>query len=272
MDCEFAAQDGRLLVCRCNMGSVPDSSNVLVALTDLTRERAYEAILEERASTLTDFLQVASHELQLPVTVIKGYTQTLLTHMHNLPRDALEEILKTLEIYSSRMAALVDELLDSNRLDGERIVFEERRELDLEALCHEAVGALNSIGRSNPVSIKIEPELRQVYGNHQSLARVLFMLLDNAAKYGRDGSPIEMELARWQHGAMFSILDRGPGIPREYARRIFERFFRIEDAFHHGSGLGLGLFIARQIVESHRGELWCESRQEGGAAFHFTIP
>ncbi len=105
------------------------------------------------------------------------------------------------------------------------------------------------------------------------LTDVLIILLDNAINYSPPRSEIEVEVLPQDGGAIFSVKDRGPGIPLKESEGIFERFYQLEDSRHHSStGMGLGLFIAREIVKGHGGRIWYEAREGGGSVFCFTIP
>jgi two-component system sensor histidine kinase KdpD len=108
--------------------------------------------------------------------------------------------------------------------------------------------------------------------NDGVLIEQLFInLLENTAKYTPAGSPIEISARKDDKGLVIDVADRGPGIPPDLAQKIFEKFFRLPRE-REGGGAGLGLAICRAIVEAHGGRIWVDSREGGGAAFHFTVP
>ncbi|MEJ5187563.1 MAG: sensor histidine kinase, partial [Candidatus Geothermincolales bacterium] len=98
------------------------------------------------------------------------------------------------------------------------------------------------------------------------------ILLENARKYSPAGSEVEVSVEAADEGAMVSVMDRGVGIAEEHRERVFERFYQVEEAQHHSKpGLGLGLFLAKRIVEEHGGRIWHEPRPGGGSIFRFVI-
>jgi signal transduction histidine kinase len=105
------------------------------------------------------------------------------------------------------------------------------------------------------------------------VADLLVILLDNAVSYSPPTSDVRIEAGPQDGGVVISVLDKGRGIPPKDRKTIFERFYQVEDSQHHSStGMGLGLYIARQIVDGHGGRIWYEPREGGGSIFRFTLP
>ncbi len=226
----------------------------------------------DREEELKDFVDVASHELRHPITVIKGYAQTLRGLWDRLTPGKREELLQAVEHGADRLERLVKELLDVSRI--ERGYFPVRREeVEVGSLLSDAAEELSNRGYSHLVSIVMRGEVEKVAADRDRLSLLLSILLDNAAKYSPPGSEIELEVAEDDGGVRFSVMDRGMGVPEEERERIFERFYQVEDALHHSTpGMGIGLYIAREIAEAHGGRIWCEAREGGGAVFSFVIP
>jgi signal transduction histidine kinase len=99
------------------------------------------------------------------------------------------------------------------------------------------------------------------------------ILLENAVKFSDPGTPIDVEVSREDGQVLVSVMDRGIGIREDDRERVFDRFYQVEDALHHSKqGIGLGLYIAKEIVNGHSGKIWCEARPGGGSIFRFTLP
>ncbi len=261
------------------LAALPEGKSVLVSFADITLEKIYEQQLEDRAKQLSDFLSIAAHELGLPVTIIKGYTQTLAAHFDALSEKDKAEILASIDTSASRLNHLVQELLDVSRVETGRIALEPA-DLELEPLLLEVVKEMQMRSDDHLFNIRVAPGARAVTADPDKLRQVMMILLDNASRFSSQGSLIEIETGAADQEAgeapgsiVISVLDRGVGVPEEERERIFEPFSQVEDLDHHStSGLGLGLYIASRIVAAHKGRMWHEERPGGGSAFHFLLP
>ncbi len=251
---------------------LPDRESVLVSFADITLEKIYEKQLEERAKQLSDFLSIASHELGLPVTIIKGYTQTLERHRDALSKKETVEIIASIITSANRLDHLVQELLDVSRVETGRIVLRPEP-IQLEPLLLEVIKEMQMQADEHLFNIRVAPGIDEVSADPDKLRQVLMILLDNATRFSPKGSLVEIEVAREGPDIIISILDRGVGVPVEDRSRIFEPFSQVEDVDHHSSsGLGLGLYIASRIMDAHGGRMWYEERSGGGSAFRFLLP
>ncbi|MDI6831790.1 MAG: ATP-binding protein [Actinomycetota bacterium] len=226
----------------------------------------------DREEQLKDFIDVASHELRHPITVIKGYAQTLREFWGKLSPARREELLAAVEHGADRLERLVKELLDVSRI--ERGYFPLRREeVEVNDLLSGAAEELANRGYPNRVNVVSQGGAEKVKADRDRLSLLLSILLDNATKYSPPGSVIDLEVREVEDGVLFSVMDRGFGVPEEEREKVFDRFYQVEDALHHSTpGMGIGLYIAREIVEAHGGRIWCEAREGGGTVFRFLIP
>jgi len=226
----------------------------------------------DREEDLKDFIDVASHELRHPITIIKGYARTLRDLWGRLNEEKREELLDAVEHGADRLNRLVKELLDVSRIErGYFPVSKERTAL--RPLLEGAVSELANRGFMNRLNITGADEDDMIYADPDRIATLLSILIDNAAKYSGPGSEIDIEVGWDESGATISVLDRGIGVPGEDRERIFNRFYQVEDALHHSTpGMGVGLYVAREIIGAHGGRIWYEPREGGGSAFRFTIP
>jgi PAS domain S-box-containing protein len=228
--------------------------------------------VEDLSRLKDEFLSIASHELRTPVTSIKGYTQLAKTLIREQDLATSEEYLDIALDQIDRMSRLIVELLDVSRIETGRL--EIRREpipwitfvRDVVHRHHTAVSDrrfhLNAPGRD-----------AVVVGDRDRLEQVLGNLLENAVKYSPDGSEIFVDVQERGDQIVTSVCDRGIGIPNDELSQVFERFHRGRQvsSTNYG-GLGLGLYIARQIVERHSGAIWVESKEGSGTTFSFSLP
>ncbi len=234
--------------------------------------RASEKTLEDRANQLSDFLSIAAHELGLPATVIKGYAQTFLEFGPRLGDDQKLEILNGIEGAADRLGHMVDELLDASRIEKGRFNIV-AQEVDPRELVEETVREIRMKGIENDIIIRLAEELQPVPADGEKLKQSLLILLENAVKFSAPSSPLEVHAEVSLNSLVVSVLDRGIGVRDEDRLRIFERFYQVEDMEHHSKpGLGLGLAIAREILEAHGGGIWHEARDGGGSIFRFAVP
>jgi PAS domain S-box-containing protein len=233
------------------------------------------SVEEERLSReqgLKDFIDVASHELRHPITLMKGYALTLRDFGERLGDNAKREYLTIIGEGADRLDMLIKELLDVSRIERGRFSLN-RQEVRLEPLIERSVREMRGKGCAGRLSISVPGTLAPRRLDPEKLVRVLVILLDNAVNHSPESSRIEMVAEERDGAALISVMDRGAGVPEKDRERIFERFYQVEDALHHSApGMGLGLYIAREIVEVHGGKIWYEPRDGGGSVFRFTIP
>ncbi|MDY6795151.1 MAG: PAS domain S-box protein [Actinomycetota bacterium] len=233
------------------------------------------SIEEERLAyeeNLKDFIDIASHELRHPLTIMKGYSATLRKYGERLDMEDRDDILRAIETGADRLNGLVKELLDISRIERGRFVVNKQPQL-LESLIQRAIGEMREKGIANGFRTDIPEGANKVMVDKEKMIGVLVNLLDNAVGNSAEGSDIEITASQKNGIITVSVLDRGTGIPEKDRERIFDRFYQVGDAIHHSSpGMGIGLYISREIVESHGGEIWCEPREEGGSVFRFTLP
>lgn len=270
-ECVFTPANGRKLNMLANMGALPGAGAGAVSLIDITREKAYEADLKERAERLRDFLVVASHELRHPIAIVKGYANTLTEYMERMPPDLVQEILQDIDRSTDRLTRYVEQLLDISRVEQGRL-FINREPCDPELLLKVALDGSRVLGYDNTIVTKVAAGTGPIKVDAEKFVQLVHILLDNAAKFSPAGSTIEIEVAGKGAEVEVRVLDRGNGVPRGSRQKIFDRFYQVEDALHHSKpGMGLGLYIASQIVEAHGGRIAVEPRDGGGSVFKFTM-
>ncbi len=222
------------------------------------------------------FLSIASHELKTPVTTIRGQAQLTLKRIarHKDTSPEMESVGTTLEKINDqtgRLTNLIDELLDISSIRNGKATLHKHL-YDLGILTREVVEDQRLLtSRQIILDLPQEPIKMQVDGDR--ISQVLVNLIGNAIKYSLDRTPIEVKLKAEQNVAQLSIRDHGKGIAKDQLDHIFETFYRTPDAQSSSKrGLGLGLSIAKDIVERHNGRIWCESVVGDGSTFFVELP
>jgi PAS domain S-box-containing protein len=261
-------RSGRTLEAMVTVSMLPGREESVLSVVDITEKKEYERELRRRAQELKDFVSMAAHELRHPATLLKGYSYTLKRAWERMDREAREGALESIDAATDSLVELVEELLDASRVERGKLSLEPGP-VNLVELLERAREELGARAFSREIVLDVEEDPGQVRADFNHLLRVLVILLDNAVKYSPPGEEITVTLSRRGGEALVSVLDRGPGIPEEDRERVFDRFYQSGNG---KKGLGLGLYIARGIVEAHRGRIWCEPREGGGTAFRFTLP
>jgi PAS domain S-box-containing protein len=238
---------------------------------EIAERKQAQAELQERAERLADFLTVASHELRHPISVVKGYTTMLQGYLDRMEPEVLPEISDALNISVNRLTGYVDELMESSLVEQGRYTFD-IVDTDLRPLLDESIRDLKGLGVDKDVGLKVGEGAGRALVDPRKFKRLIDMLLDNAIKFAEDGEPVDIDVGKDGKVTTVAVMDRGIGVPEESREQIFERFYQVEEVQHHSSvGLGLGLYLARQIVTAHNGEIGYEPRDGGGSIFKFTM-
>ena len=239
---------------------------VLAAENAFLRETIAE--LRKAEDARHEFLSVAAHELKTPLTSLRGFAQLVVRQIENddaLDRGRLREALTTVDQQSVKLARLVSQLLDVSRIETGRLELEPRL-ADVVGIVEGAVAAARVAAPQRIFSLRA-PREAMAYVDPLRLEQVLTNLLDNAAKYSSAGGRIDVAVLRPRGGGVrITVADSGIGIPFEHRRRIFDRFYQAHAGQGPG-GMGLGLYISRQLVTLHGGRLEVESRLRGGSRF-----
>jgi len=228
--------------------------------------------VEDLSRLKDEFLSIASHELRTPVTSIKGYTQLAKTLIRENDLATSEEYLDIALDQIDRMSRLILELLDVSRIETGRL--EIRREpIRWATFVRDVVHRHHAAVNDRRFHLNVPEIDKEVYGDRDRLVQVLGNLLENAVKYSPDGSDIYVGVEDRGDQLVTSVCDRGIGIPADELGQVFERFHRGRQvsSTNYG-GLGLGLYITKQIVERHGGTIWVDSKERAGTTFFFSLP
>ncbi len=233
------------------------------------------SIEEERYAfneSLRDFVDIASHELRHPVALLAGYTETLESHGREMDEPTRQEVIGAIKSSTERISRMVMGLVNVSLVERERFLIV-RRPTGIASLARRVVGEMRVKVGGHDFHLELSGECGELEADPDRIHDLLVILMDNAVKYSPGGTGVELAVEGKEGGITVSVLDRGAGVPPEHRDKIFERFYLVEEAQYHSKpGLGLGLFLARHIVEAHGGRIWYEPREGGGSAFRFTLP
>jgi signal transduction histidine kinase len=238
--------------------TAPLEEGALAILRDVTEERRVQ---QAKAA----FIANASHELKTPLFALSGYLEMLEDEEDETVRA---DFLNDMRAQTRRLESLARTLLDLSKLDANAVTFR-MEEVELEELLHEARRDFAYTGR--PISIDAEEGVPPVETDPTQLLRVITILVDNALKYSPEGTPIDLALRRRGTKAVISVTDRGCGIPASEQRRIFERFYRVQNSTR-ADGTGLGLALADEVSRHLGGEIEVLSKPSEGSTFSVVLP
>jgi signal transduction histidine kinase len=254
------------------VGELERTFNIMAASLERTL-----ADLEERNRTLAESERVkgelvsnVSHELRTPLASVLGFSALMLDR--ELPADERRRYLEVIRTEAHRLAALLNDLLDLQRVEQEAI--ELRSELvDVNDLLAAQVTLYSAQSEAHALRFEAAGEPLLIRGDRDRLAQVIGNLLSNGIKYSPEGGEVEVGAGRIGDEVTVWVRDQGLGIPDEHKERIFTKFFRGDVGRDRGiAGTGLGLVLARQIIEAHGGEVGFESKEGAGSTFWVRLP
>lgn len=241
-------------------------------LTTLAVQAAI-AIENARLFQQSDFMAEMVHELRTPLMALK--TSTVLLLRPDLPREKVDDLVVTMQGETERLIRLTSDFLDLARLESGRTKLEVSQ-FDLTILVRECIDIVTHQAEARGIRITINDEWFEVEGDRGKIKQVLLNLLTNAIKYNRDHGDVVVNLYRsLRHDEPFveiAVSDTGFGISKENQSHLFEKFFRVASTANHATGTGLGLVIAKRIIESHKGMIWLDSTEGQGSTFFMTLP
>jgi PAS domain S-box-containing protein len=252
-----------------SIAAAPIESNGIVGAVLVMRDIT---ALQELDRKKDEFLSVASHELRTPLTTIKGYTQLLVQTIGDLPAEERSTYLNAVLGEIDRMMGLISELLDVSRIETNRLQIHPQPIRWIEFLQRRA----SAFRVQNPArTIRFDAKATEVIvmADPDRMRQVIDNLLSNALKYSPDGTDVEMHVTVEDDVTQTSVVDHGIGIPRDEIPQLFERFHRARNvSSRYYGGLGLGLYIARAIIEAHDGSIAVESEEGKGSRFSLRLP
>lgn len=221
----------------------------------------------------TEFVSIASHQLRTPLSAIR-WTLNLINDGYLKNPTDISTYLAIVKENNERMIRLVNDLLDVSRIEMGRLAFFPKQ-TNIYVLVEKIVKASSPLAQANNVTLKMEaPEtLPNVLTDPEKISIAIQNLIDNAIKYTKEKSEVKVSMETASKFVKIAIKDKGVGIPESQQKYIFKKFFRSDNVMKNQTmGTGLGLFIARSIVEGHKGKIWFESKEGEGTTFYLTLP
>jgi signal transduction histidine kinase len=222
----------------------------------------------------SEFVSVASHQLRTPLSAIKWEAELLLTKLKKGLNTKQLENVNSIYSLNQKMIRLVNDLLDVARIDQNRLIVR-KKNFDFLKVVEFILSELSSLVKKRNVEIKwnVKKNLPLVFGDPDKIKLVIENLVNNSIKYTTSNGKVEIKIFKKDNFLMFEIKDNGVGIPEDQHKRVFEKFFRSDNAVKYQTeGTGLGLYIAKNIVEQLDGKIWFQSIENVGSVFGFSLP
>lgn len=240
------------------------TQTILLAIEDVTKAKHYEKQKDEFAS-------VIMHELKGPVSTIDGYLQLLSGHLTRRGDKKLLGYTKSMETQIHRLTSLINGLLNSSKIRAVGFKFQ-NEVFELNELIAQTIKDVQKTSTTHELINKSHIE-RYVRGDRERIAQVLVNLLINAIRYSPNASKVIVTTSLKQGNIIISVEDFGIGISKINQKKVFERFFRLNNSSKETFyGVGLGLDISSQIVRHHKGKKWIQSTEGNGSLFNFSLP
>jgi len=231
--------------------------------------------LKEMDRLKSEFVSIASHQLRTPLTGIKWFSELLLNGKAGVLSEEQKDFVKQIFDSNDRMIKLVDDLLDVSHIDESgkfKIILVSG---DFSKIIKEVVDQQKIQAKIKNIKIALSAECLKkmiLKVDEQKIEQAMQNILSNAIKYSPNGSTISVNCEKNDGQYVCSFKDKGIGIPLYQQHRMFEKFFRADNVITVGSGTGLGLYIARHIVEGHGGKMWFESKENKGTTVYISLP
>jgi len=263
--------DKRIIKCLISPMFTRSNSYVgyIIVLIDVTKD-------VEMDQLRSHFISNVSHELRTPVTVLRSYIDTLYNFGNDFDFNTQREFIGVMNQEIIRLNRMVNDILDFSRYESQNIRLEKSKQNIIEII-EDCVNQVQVLAKEHDLTISImkEPDLPEIYLNIDSISRALMNIVSNAIKYSPDGKRIKIRAERSRDGEYVevSVEDQGMGIPEQYQKKIFDRFFRVENATHTVKGTGLGLHLVKVTIEKHhQGQVFVHSKEGEGSTFGFRLP
>jgi len=262
------SKDLTLEVTTISLGQEKEKLGHIIVLHDITREKMVEKLK-------TEFVSVAAHQLRTPLAAIR-WSLSLLKE-ENLTEEDKKDLIEKCTQSNDRMINLVNDLLNVTRIEEGRYVYELEPK-DIIEIAKSSIAAAMEEAKKKKIDFSLilpKEKLPLLEVDEEKISLAIQNLVENAVHYTLPGGIVlfKIEYNKEKGEVLFTVKDTGVGIPKDQQKRIFTKFFRAENVMRmETEGSGLGLFITKNIIESHKGKIWFESEENKGTTFYFTLP
>lgn len=243
-----------------------DYVGYIIVLIDMTKEAEMDAMR-------STFISNVSHELRTPVTVLRSYIDTLYNYGNEFDYDTQKEFIGTINQEIIRLQGMVNDILDFSRMEANAQMEKSLNSVyEVVDTCVSQVQALTK-ERNLKITVTKDDGIPEFLFNYDGIERALTNLLSNAIKYSPDNGEIKVNLTKTDNNAEITVTDQGCGIAPEFQKKIFDRFYRVENNIHTVKGTGLGLHLVKQTIEKyHNGKVFVNSVVGQGSTFGIILP
>ena len=260
--------DGKHTHINVSASAIHNKRGKIIAAASIVSDITQQKELEARKD---DFVNMASHELKTPVTSLKLYIDILAQWMQKYDDEKAKKTVKSIKNQTEKLQELISDLLDVSRLQTGKLNFN-KEEFKLNELLRETVDDLQDTVKNKKINLEGKKVIT-VYGDKFRIYQVFTNLITNAAKYSPDRTDINVSIKSDAKKATVCVQDFGMGIAKQDQKKIFERLYQVTDPKEKTfSGLGMGLYISKEIIKRHRGSIWVESEKGKGSSFYFSLP
>ena len=239
-------------------------SGAVVTLQDITQDKELEQLKDE-------FIATVAHELSTPLSVISGYADLLLNKEYE-SEEELSEFVGLIREKTETLEKIVEDLQQLSRTNAWQNIMLEKEIYDPREHVQQIVASFQRETQRHEFVVELPQEAVFIVSDRHRVGQILDNLLSNAVKYSPLGGKIEVSLARHGNEIQFCIADQGSGLTEAQLERVFEKFYRVDNSVTAVRGMGLGLNIAKELVEIHGGRIWLESVPRVGTKAYFTLP
>jgi len=222
----------------------------------------------------SEFVSVASHQLRTPLSAIRWETELLISKFGNGLTEKQRSGIESINMLSSRMTRLVSDLLDVARIDQGRLILKKEM-VNLNEITKETINEILPLADAKNTSIIFKEDINmpRIFGDSQKLKIAIENIISNSVKYTIGKGKVDISIEKNDGFVIFSSKDNGVGIPEEQQSQVFNKFFRSDNVVKYQTeGTGLGLYIAKNIVEQLGGKMWFSSKEGIGSIFSFSLP